>query len=360
MSVKLIVHSGLPAKEKQALDEFMARHPEIACIETQPSFVSAREADLKLPNGVIATLKNDAKLSTSLLSDKQCGIAALYEIGESFSEIEHLGQRAKLADQTKVFLSKTGLGPSEADIGLPTGDYLPKHWGQDVRGWKPYLGEHGSISVVSTNSSNFEKTYYLLVSVPNLPFANEALQPLSLTPIKAFSKHENVAIALNVAQRNANRLAQLFSDTFKIELRHRRPDPRSLNGEVAAIPVAATLNNLFSHGKNHTTQIHATGVGRALEGNFTLLPVSVKHGAVLTNRRIQEPITMPVTLTTLPKKTAQEIGKTFLAERTFWNLRDRNVAPEVLLYDAPAVSIDTLAQQHGGQVLSPVFVVANQ
>lgn len=363
MSVKFTTAQELPAKEKQALDEFMQRHPEIANLHTQPNFLSARNADLKLPLGVIACLGNDSKLSTSLLPEQQCGVVSLYEIGESFSEIEHLGQRAQLAERTKSFLSKTGLGPSESDIGLPTGDFLPKHWGQDLRQWKPYFGEHGFVSVVSSSANGFEKSYYLLVSVPNLPFANEALQSLSLMPIKEFAKHENVSIAQTLAQRNANRIAQLFADTFKIELRHRRPDDRSINGDKVAVPLATTMNSLFSPAANHKMNIHTTGVGQAMavsNADVTLLPISAKQGAVITNRRVYEPIAMPVTSTMATKKTVQDIGKTFLTERTFWSQKDKATAPEVLLYDYCTLMPAVLAQKYDGQVLAPVFLVANQ
>jgi len=363
MSAKFTTVQELPAKEKQALDDFMQRHPELAALHTQSNFLSARNADLKLPFGVIASLSNDSKLSTSLLPEQQCGVASLYAIGESFSEIEHLGQRAQLAERTKTFLSKTGLGPSESDVGLPTGDFLPKHWGKDQRQWKAYLGEHGFVSVVSSSDNNFEKSYYLLVSVPNLPFANEALQPLSLMPVKDFAKHENVSIAQTLAQRNANRIAQLFADTFKIELRHRRPDDNSLNGEKVAAPVASTMNAIFSPAANHKMNIHTTGVGQAVavsNSDVTLLPISAKQGAVITNRRVYEPIAMPVTSTEVVKKTVQEIGKTFLTERTFWNSKDKTVAPEVLLYDFCTLMPGTLAQKYDGQILTPVFLVANQ
>lgn len=353
----------MSAKEADIIKDFLDRHPEIESATAQSNFQAHKSTENEIPYGVIAIVDNKTKLSTSVLPTKQFATVSLYALTDTFSELQHLGQGLKLNEKTKEFLQQTGLGPTESDIALASRDFLPKHRGLDQREWRPYLGEHGFVSVLSSESSvNFDKAYYLQVSVPHLPFATEALQSLSMNSASDITQHDDWHIVRQTAQRNADKIAQLFANTFKIELRHRRPDTHSKNGTQIAKPIATTMNLTIVPENAHKMRLQS-GIGTAIVVNpdqIHLLPVSPRLGVVVTERRIKNiPLVAP-NMKAKPRS-VQDVGQAFLKERTFWKNRDKNAMPTILAQDnVPASQLKELAEQHNGTVLTPVLLIAHE
>jgi hypothetical protein len=349
----------LNPKQKEALDAFRLRHPEIENIRCH--YVgSSVEAASSLPAGVVAIQADGTRLQSDILPEKRYGVCALYQLAGELSEIQLLGQPARLQEATRAFLAATSLGPALHDIGLPTSDHLPHSYGKDLKAWAPFLGKDGYVSVLTDRSSESDRTYYLMVSVPELPFANEAMEPLTLLPTTELTTHTNVRVLEDVAQRNANKIAGLAGAKFGLQFRHRRPDMNSPDGQLLPVPIACTLNTLLRRPSCENLNI-ASGLGYAQRGgekSATVFPLSPKAGALLAPRISHKPLPLQPPTSDIPM-TVQDVGKSFVADRVYWSKKSADALPRVL---AQRVVVDPRLQEmfvdkYRAATLSPVLIV---
>lgn len=358
--VKFGAEQVLNPKQKEALDDFRLRHPEIGDLRCY-FLGSDAKGTSQLPAGVIAVQGDKTRLQSDILPEKRYGLCALYQLDGELSEIQLLGQPKVLQEATRDFLAATSLGPALYDIGLPTSNHLPQRYGRDLREWAPFLGKDGYMAVLTDRSPESNRSYYLMVHVPELPFANDAMEPLTLLPTEKLGGHTNIQVLENVAQRNANKLADIFGSKFNLQFRHRRPDMNSVDGRPLPVPIACTLNTLLRREPCTNLRI-ASGLGYAQSGGemrSTLLPLSPKAGALLAPRISRKPLPLQPRQSDIPIA-VQDIGKSFLTDRVYWAKKSTTELPRVLSQHAVVSTQlqELFVDKYHAVALSPVLIVA--
>lgn len=242
MAEKIDSDTQLSATDRQLLEEFMKRHPEINKLHVAKNFhgVDQRKVDM-LPFGVTAELNSGSSVSASMIPDSFSHVCVAFELHPEFTEVD-IHRIANVEEKMALFHSKLGAGPTEHDIAHK--DVLPKNRGKDVNAWFPHLGKKGFVSIIQNPLIKSEEPRYLLcVVVPDLPFVADMYKKHiadGMMPAQDLAIHPIVKIGHEVAVRNAQKVADLFASTMGISLRHRSPSYQDKNG--LALPKVYSLS----------------------------------------------------------------------------------------------------------------------
>jgi len=345
--------------DKEKLNEYFQNHPEILTGNAYFKLDAIAAESSHLPPGSEAVVNSETKITPSLLPHQLGGIVTLYEL-TPFSEIQLLN-KAKKDGSLSSFYKKLGSGPTHEHIGLAVSGYLPKDRGHDVKEWAPVLGDHGYVSVLATKTIAEEPKHYLLVSVPHLPFASDTVNKLPILSIESVLQHEDYQTIRNVAERNANKIAEAFTSALGLELRHRKYDVYSKTSKQVAAPVAITFAETLKKGETGV-QIRANiGQAQNIPSNLTIQPISPRIGAVVAFKIVDVPIEMPYTTLAAPAKTIQEIGATFVNDRVFGRRTIQTELPIIFKHDKHTQqSAIATAEKYAGTLLHPMMVVVNE
>lgn len=232
MEDKIVCATTLNATDRQLLEEFMKRHPEISKLHVAGNFrgVNQRKVDT-LPFGVTAELEPTSTVSVGMIPKSFSHVCAAFELDPEFTEVD-IHRIANIEEKMGLFHSKLGFGPTENDIAYK--NVIPKNRGMDVNTWFPHLGKKGYVSIIQNPLIKSDEPQYLLcVVVPDLPFVTQMYKKhvsSSITEAKVLSEHPMVKIGHSVAVRNAQKVADLFASTMGIALRHRTPSFQDKDG----------------------------------------------------------------------------------------------------------------------------------
>lgn len=225
MDDKIVSVAPLKQTDRQLLEEFMKRHPEINRLHVSSNFrgVNQRKIDT-LPFGVTAELDVTSKISNGMIPESFSHVCAAFELDPEFTEVD-IHRIANLEEKMGIFHSKMGLGPGDNDIAHT--NVIPENRGKDVNAWFPYLGKKGFVSIIQNPLIKSDEPRYLLcVVVPDLPFVTNMYKKHisdNMVDAKSLSEHPIVKIGHRVAIRNAQKVADVFASTMNISLYHRRP-----------------------------------------------------------------------------------------------------------------------------------------
>lgn len=346
----------LTSSESNELSEFMALHPELAKLHVSLNFKGIKNKT-KIPFGTAVEFDHKTQVPLSILPNNMSQCSAVFEIEDPFSEIAFL-RNDKLQEQTKAFHQKLGKGPELSDVAFK--HVLPESMGKDLHSWSPYLGKGFVVIGLNPEKSSDEHQSFLLhVYVPKLPVVSElfsnAYYNSDVPAAKDLAEHPVGTIARELVSRNACKVADAFSQTFGVNLRHRRPSLNEKKDILLPVPLGLSLNPGPVRIDDTTVKLASGLVAWGYNphcGSRAVYSVGAVHPMIIANRPTRMFLPCSAAETGQPNTVGREIGHAFVSERMFSGQESSKLHPRVANSQKNKELEEFISKNYGSTVYS--------